>query len=428
MKCRFRRALPFTLTEAQRRVIDEIYADMDRDRPMSRLVQGDVGSGKTMVAAAAMLKCCAAGRQAALMAPTEILARQHYATLAPLFDQLGLTSALLTGSTPASRRREVLDWLYNGELDCIIGTHALIQTGVEFYDLGLAVTDEQHRFGVAQRARLRSDSAVDMLIMTATPIPRTLAMTIYADLELSVIDQLPPGRKTVQTFAVDHSYEQRVFDFIEKQVAEGGQAFVVCPLIYENEELELGSVTAVYERLSKEVFPNRRVGLLHGKMKPQEKDAAMTAFREGETDILVATTVIEVGVDVPNACVMLILDAERFGLAQLHQLRGRIGRGERQGYCILLYTPLNPLVQERMNVVCHTTDGYELAEADLRLRGPGEFLGERQHGLPELQAADIFRDSDLLQQAHEDAAELLSAGALPEGLEKRVQALSSLMT
>ena len=362
------------------------------------------------------------------MAPTEILARQHYATLAPLFDQLGLTSALLTGSTPASRRREVLEWLYNGELDCIIGTHALIQTGVDFRDLGLAVTDEQHRFGVAQRARLRSDSAVDMLIMTATPIPRTLAMTIYADLELSVIDQLPPGRKQVQTFAVDHSYEQRVFDFIEKQVAEGGQAFVVCPLIYENEELELGSVTAVYERLSKEVFPKRRVGLLHGKLKPQEKDAAMTAFREGETDILVATTVIEVGVDVPNACVMLILDAERFGLAQLHQLRGRIGRGERQGYCILLYTPLNPLVQERMNVVCHTSDGYELAEADLRLRGPGEFLGERQHGLPELQAADIFRDSDLLQQAHEDAAELLSAGALPDGLEKKVQSLSTLMT
>ena len=425
---RFRSALPFSLTEAQSRVIDEIYADMDRPRPMARLVQGDVGSGKTMVAAAAMLKCCAAGAQAALMAPTEILARQHYQTLGPLFDKLGLTSALLTGATPAGRKKEVLELLYNGELDCIIGTHALIQSGVEFCRLGLAVTDEQHRFGVAQRARLRGDAGVDMLIMTATPIPRTLAMTVYADLDLSVIDQLPPGRKPVKTFAVDYSYEQRVFAFIEKQVAEGGQAFVVCPLIYENDELELGSATAVYERLSREVFPSRRLALLHGRMKPQEKDEVMSAFREGSIDILVSTTVIEVGVDVPNACVMLVLDAERFGLAQLHQLRGRIGRGERQGYCVLLYTPVNELVRERMDIICSTADGYELAEADLRLRGPGEFLGQRQHGLPELQAADIFRDSDLLQQAHSDAARLLAEGPLPEALEKKVQALASLMT
>ena len=425
---RFRSALPFSLTAAQSRVIDEIYADMDRPRPMARLVQGDVGSGKTMVAAAAMLKCCAAGAQAALMAPTEILARQHYQTLGPLFDKLGLTSALLTGATPAGRKKEVLELLYNGELDCIIGTHALIQSGVEFCRLGLAVTDEQHRFGVAQRARLRGDAGVDMLIMTATPIPRTLAMTVYADLDLSVIDQLPPGRKPVKTFAVDYSYEQRVFAFIEKQVAEGGQAFVVCPLIYENDELELGSATAVYERLSREVFPSRRLALLHGRMKPQEKDEVMSAFREGSIDILVSTTVIEVGVDVPNACVMLVLDAERFGLAQLHQLRGRIGRGERQGYCVLLYTPVNELVRERMDIICSTADGYELAEADLRLRGPGEFLGQRQHGLPELQAADIFRDSDLLQQAHSDAARLLAEGPLPEALEKKVQALASLMT
>ncbi|MBQ1343500.1 MAG: DNA helicase RecG, partial [Firmicutes bacterium] len=267
-----------------------------------------------------------------------------------------------------------------------------------------------------------------MLIMTATPIPRTLAMTVYADLDLSVIDQLPPGRKPVKTFAVDYSYEQRVFAFIEKQVAEGGQAFVVCPLIYENDELELGSATAVYERLSRDVFPSRRLALLHGRMKPQEKDEVMSAFREGSIDILVSTTVIEVGVDVPNACVMLVLDAERFGLAQLHQLRGRIGRGERQGYCVLLYTPVNELVRERMDIICSTADGYELAEADLRLRGPGEFLGQRQHGLPELQAADIFRDSDLLQQAHSDAARLLAEGPLPEALEKKVQALSALMT
>ena len=425
---RFRSALPFSLTAAQSRVIDEIYADMDRPRPMARLVQGDVGSGKTMVAAAAMLKCCAAGAQAALMAPTEILARQHYQTLGPLFDKLGLTSALLTGATPAGRKKEVLELLYNGELDCIIGTHALIQSGVEFCRLGLAVTDEQHRFGVAQRARLRGDAGVDMLIMTATPIPRTLAMTVYADLDLSVIDQLPPGRKPVKTFAVDYSYEQRVFAFIEKQVAEGGQAFVVCPLIYENDELELGSATAVYERLSREVFPTRRLALLHGRMKPQEKDEVMSAFREGSIDILVSTTVIEVGVDVPNACVMLVLDAERFGLAQLHQLRGRIGRGERQGYCVLLYTPVNELVRERMDIICSTADGYRLAEADLRLGGPGEFWGQRQHGLPELQAADVFRDSDLLQQAHQDARELLAAGPLPEALEKKVEALASLMT
>ena len=428
LRQRFDLALPFTLTPAQSRVIDEIYADMDQPRPMARLVQGDVGSGKTMVAAAAMLKCCAGGRQAALMAPTEILARQHYQNLAPLFDQLGLTSALLTGATPAPRRREVLELLSTGELDCVIGTHALIQSSVSFCRLGLAVTDEQHRFGVSQRARLRGDTAVDMLIMTATPIPRTLAMTLYADLRLSVIDQLPPGRTPVKTFAVDYSYEERVHRFLAEQVRQGGQAFIVCPLIYENDELELGSATAVFERLSREVFPDLRLALLHGRLKPQEKDEIMTAFREGKTDILVSTTVIEVGVDVPNACVMLVLDAERFGLAQLHQLRGRIGRGERQGWCVLLYTPVSQLARERMQIICQTTDGYELAEADLRLRGPGEFLGQRQHGLPELKAADIFRDSDLLEQAHADAAKLLAAGSLPEALERKVQAFSSLMT
>ena len=322
----------------------------------------------------------------------------------------------------------MLELLYNGELDCLIGTHALIQEGVGFRDLGLAVTDEQHRFGVAQRSALRGEGTADMLIMTATPIPRTLAMTLYAGLELSRIDQLPPGRQPVRTYAVDYSYEQRVYNFIAEQVAQGGQAFIVCPLIDENDELELGSATATYERLAKEVFPDRRLALLHGRMKAQEKDEIMSAFREGDTDILVSTTVIEVGVDVPNACVMLVLDAERFGLAQLHQLRGRIGRGRRQGYCILLYTAVSQLVQERMDIICRTTDGFELAEADLRLRGPGEFLGQKQHGLPELKAADIFRDSDLLQQAHEDARELLSAGPLPEALEKKVQALASLMT
>ncbi len=299
---------------------------------------------------------------------------------------------------------------------------------MEFCRLGLAVTDEQHRFGVAQRSRLRGDTAVDMLIMTATPIPRTLALTVYAGLDLSRIDQLPPGRQPVKTFAVDYSYEQRVHRFIDEQIEQGGQAFVVCPLIYENDELELGSVTAVYERLAKEVFPRRRVALLHGRMKPAEKDEIMSAFREGQVDILVSTTVIEVGVDVPNACVMLVLDAERFGLAQLHQLRGRIGRGERQGWCVLLYTPVSEQARERMQIICRTTDGYELAEADLRLRGPGEFLGQRQHGLPELKAADIFRDSDLLQQAHADAEHLLAAGPLPEALAERVSALSALLT
>lgn len=409
---KFTAALPFSLTNAQLRTIREIYADMDRPEPMSRLVQGDVGSGKTMVAAAAICKCCARGSQAAMMAPTEILARQHFHSLAPLLLKQGLATALLTGHTPATDRRAILAQLQAGVLDCIVGTHALIQDGVEFAQLGLAITDEQHRFGVAQRARLRGQAGTDMLVMTATPIPRTLAMTLYADLRISVIDELPPGRQPIQTYAVDYSYEQRVYRFIDKQVAQGCQAFIVAPLVEESDAVDAASATRLYEHLRKSIFPNRRLSLLHGRMKAAEKEQAMADFRDHKSDILVATTVIEVGIDIPNATVMLICDAERFGLAQLHQLRGRIGRGRAQSYCVLLHRAQSQVARERMRIISEISDGFRLAEADLEQRGPGEFFGERQHGLPELKIADICRDAPLLEQAYQDALQTMS-GHIP---------------
>lgn len=425
---KFTSALPFSLTRAQLRVIHEIYADLDQPQPMSRLVQGDVGSGKTMVAAAAICKCCAAGRQAALMAPTEILAQQHFQTLVPLLLSQGLTSALLTGHTGAADRRLILAQAEAGVLDCLVGTQALIQDGVKFSQLGLAITDEQHRFGVAQRARLRGRPATDLLVMTATPIPRTLAMTLYADLRLSILDELPPGRKPVKTYAVDLSYEQRVYRFIDRETAKGRQAFIVAPLVEETDSVAAASATQLYAHLQKNIFPNRRLSLLHGRMKPAEKEQVMADFRDHKSDILVATTVIEVGVDIPNATVMLICNAERFGLAQLHQLRGRIGRGSAQSYCILLHQAQSELARERMRIISETNDGFRLAEADLQQRGPGEFFGQRQHGLPQLKIADIFRDAPLLELAQQDIQPLLAHGSkLPEAGEARLSRLLDYM-
>ena len=407
----FYHTLPFTLTEAQRRCVDEALGDMRSGQPMNRLCQGDVGSGKTMVAAACVYFMVKNGRQAALMAPTEILAQQHYNGLAPLLESLGIRCALLTGSTKAAVKRSICAQLAAGEIQFAIGTHALITEGVEYADLGLVVTDEQHRFGVAQRAALAAKGQhPHTLVMSATPIPRTLALILYGDLDVSVIDQLPPGRQPIETYAVPGSYHQRVYNFIRKLVAEGRQAYIVCPMVEENDELpdERKAVTAYAQKLQAEVFPDLKVAFVHGKMKAKEKDAVMAAFADHETDILVSTTVIEVGVDVPNAAVMVIENAERFGLSQLHQLRGRVGRGKHQSYCILISDNQNEETKQRLKVMTKTADGFKIAEEDLRLRGPGDFFGERQHGLPGLRIADIGCDTQLLKEAQQAAEDLLA--------------------
>ena len=413
----FYRALPFTLTDAQRRCVEEALADMRSGTPMNRLCQGDVGSGKTMVAAACVYFMVKNGRQAALMAPTEILAQQHYQGLAPLLENLGIRCALLTGSTTAKTKRSITQQLESGEIDFAIGTHALITGSVAYRDLGLVVTDEQHRFGVAQRAELAAKGDhPHILVMSATPIPRTLALILYGDLDVSIIDQLPPGRQPVQTFAVTGGYHQRVYRFIRKLVGEGRQAYIVCPMVEENDQLpdERKAVTEYAKKLQSEVFPDLKVAFVHGKMKPKEKDAVMAAFAAHETDILVSTTVIEVGVDVPNAAVMVIENAERFGLSQLHQLRGRVGRGKHQSYCILISDNRNEETRQRLKVMTKTTDGFQIAEEDLRLRGPGDFFGARQHGLPGLKVADLGCDTQLLQEARQAAEQLLAqAPALP---------------
>ena len=397
--------LPFALTGAQRRAIDEILADFRKGAPMNRLVQGDVGSGKTMVAAAAAYCAAQNGCQTALMAPTEILAEQHYASLSRLFAPLGISVALLTGSMSAKEKREVRDGLLDGSVQIAVGTHALISESTVFGCLGLVITDEQHRFGVGQRSRLSAKGDdPHLLVMSATPIPRTLALLMYGDLDVSVLDELPPGRQTVDTFLVGESYRPRINAFIRKQVTEGHQCFVVCPAVEESEGLSVKSAAAWADTLQSTVFPDLRIALLHGQMKGEEKEAAMAAFARQEADVLVATTVIEVGVDVPNATLMVIEDADRFGLSQLHQLRGRVGRGSSKSYCILTTHNRNPETIQRLKALCKTTDGFRIAEEDLNLRGPGDFFGSRQSGLPAFRMADLSFDLGLLKQAQEASA------------------------
>ena len=403
--------LPFPLTGAQRRVMDEIAADVSAGPPMNRLVQGDVGSGKTMVAAYGAWLAAKNGRQCALMAPTELLAEQHFRSLAPLLEQASLRVGLLTGAVKGRARKELLAALAAGELDLLIGTHALLSEGVDYADLGLVITDEQHRFGVAQRAALSAKARrpPHVLVLSATPIPRTLSLVIYGDLDVSVIDELPPGRTPVQTFVVGEDKRQRMYGFVRKLVGEGRQAYIVCPAVEEGEDEGAGlKAAASYARsLQTEVFPDLRVGLVHGKMKPREKDAVMTAFAGGELDVLVSTTVIEVGVDVPNAALMVVENADRFGLSQLHQLRGRVGRGRHQSYCVLVTSTRSPESRERLRVLTKTTDGFQIAEEDLKLRGPGDFFGQRQHGLPQLRIADLAGDMRALKEAQLAARELL---------------------
>lgn len=401
--------LPYKLTAAQIRVLQEIISDMTSNKRMNRLVQGDVGSGKTVVSAAAMVLAVLNGYQATMMAPTEILADQHFETLKDLLKTMPIRIGLLKGSMSLKSRESILNEISNGKLDIVIGTHALIQDSVKFKRLGLAITDEQHRFGVKQRIDLSGKGDLpDMLIMTATPIPRTLALILYGDLDISIIDELPPGRKQIETYAVGSDMEDRVFSFIKKQIIEGRQAYVVCPLIEEQEKLDLLSAEKTYERLTTDIFPDFSIGLIHGRMSQAEKDASMRSFKTGEMNILVSTTVIEVGVNVPNASIMLILNAERFGLAQLHQLRGRIGRGEYKSYCILINDSSNPTARERMRILQSTSDGFKISEKDLELRGPGEFFGTKQHGLPQLKAANLFKDMDVLKTAQEDAIQIIS--------------------
>ena len=398
----FLQRLSFTLTGAQQRAISEITADFHRGVPMNRLVQGDVGSGKTMVAAAAAYMTVQNRRQAALMAPTEILAEQHYHSMSKLFAPLGVRTALLTGSMKEKEKRAVREALAEGQIDFAIGTHALLSDTTVFRDLGLVITDEQHRFGVGQRSKFSAKGRdAHLLVMSATPIPRTLALLMYGDLEVSIIDELPPGRETVDTFLVTESYRPRINAFLRKQVAEGHQCFVVCPAVEENEDLGIKAATVWAETLQQTVFPDLRVMLLHGQMKGAEKEEVMAAFARGEGDILVATTVIEVGVDVPNATLMVIEDADRFGLSQLHQLRGRVGRGKAKSFCILTSHNRNLDTQQRLKAFCKTNDGFKIAEEDLKLRGPGDFFGSRQSGLPVFRVANLSCDLQTLKQAQQ---------------------------
>jgi ATP-dependent DNA helicase RecG len=402
--------LPFGLTGAQQRVLAEISADLARPQPMARLVQGDVGSGKTVVALASLLTAIEAGCQGALMAPTEVLAEQHYRKLAEWLPQLHVTSALLTGSTPAPRRRQLLQDLVNGQLQLLVGTHALLEDPVQFDRLGLVVVDEQHRFGVRQRNRLLAKGLQPhLLTMTATPIPRTLALSLHGDLDVSQIDELPPGRQPIRTSMIKGSQRQRGYELIREQVALGQRAYVVLPLVEESEKLELRSAVEVHRQLSEEEFPDLAVGLLHGRLSSAEKQAAIGAFASGQTQVLVSTTVVEVGVDVPEASVMVIEHAERFGLAQLHQLRGRVGRGAAASYCLLINDSSNVLARQRLEVLVRTSDGFEIAEMDLRLRGPGQVLGTRQSGLPDLALASLTEDGTVLEEARDVARQITAA-------------------
>ncbi len=406
-----KQVLPFELTKAQKRVVKEIAADMAKPQCMNRLLQGDVGSGKTAVALAAMLIAVRNGYQAALMAPTEILAEQHYLGITRMLENLGVLEIsvdLLKGSLRSRQRQQVIERIASGQTKIAIGTHALIQEGVEFHKLGLVIVDEQHRFGVLQRAALMEKSLnPDILVMTATPIPRTLTLTIYGDLDVSIIDELPPGRKPIRTHWKQIGERKKVYHALRTLIDQGRQAYVVCPLIEESDKLQVRAASELAEFLQTEMFPDLVVGLLHGQMKTDEKDAVMKAFRAGQINILVSTTVIEVGVDVPNATCMVIEDADRFGLAQLHQLRGRVGRGDEQSFCVLICEGNSEDSIKRMQVMSSTSDGFTIAEEDLKLRGPGEFYGTRQSGMAGLKIADIFRDIPILELARKEAFDLI---------------------
>ena len=400
--------LPFKLTKAQLRVLEEIDNDMESSKNMNRLLQGDVGSGKTVVAMCAAYKAVKSGYQAAIMAPTAILASQHLENFRDILEDLGIRCELLISGITKKKKEDILERLKNGEIDILIGTHAIIEDNVIFKNLGLVVTDEQHRFGVKQRTKIAEKGEnPDVLVMTATPIPRTLALILYGDLDISIIDELPPNRKKIETFAVNKSMTDRVNNFIRKQLEEGRQAYIVCPLVEENEEMDLKSVEKIYETYSKEVFPDYKVDFIHGKMKQKDKDSIMERFKNKEIDVLVSTTVIEVGVDVPNSNIMIIENAERFGLAQLHQLRGRVGRGKYQSYCILKFEGKSDNVRKRMKVMCDTNDGFIISEKDLELRGSGDFFGTMQHGLPEFKIANLFEDVGILKLVQSVATKIL---------------------
>ena len=422
----FLEVLPFNLTEGQERTIKQIECDLESSRAMNRLIQGDVGSGKTAVAELAMYKTVRGGFQAAMMAPTELLAKQHAANLKKHFEPLGINVRLLSGNTKARERSEILEDLETGDVNILVGTHAVIRPDVRFANLGLVITDEQHRFGVNQRTLLaQKGENPNILVMTATPIPRTLAVILYGDLDISVIDTLPAGRKPVRTFLRYGDSRKKIYDFVENQIKEGRQAYVVAPLIEESEAIDCKSAGEIYEELCKS-YPNLRIGLVHGAMKQQEKDFVMEAFASGGIDILVSTVVIEVGIDVGNATVMVIENCERFGLAQLHQLRGRVGRSGHQSYCILVCGSDSETAKKRNKIMCSTEDGFVIAEEDLKLRGPGEIFGTRQHGLPELNITDLVKNADMLEKVKNVARDLIDRDSeleLPEHteLKKRVK-------
>jgi ATP-dependent DNA helicase RecG len=409
---RFYDLLPFQFTHAQQRVVNDILTDLQQTSPMNRLVQGDVGSGKTVVAIVALLAAIQAGYQGALMAPTEVLAEQHYRKLVEWFSLLHLPVELLTGSTKAKKRREIHAQLQTGELPLLVGTHALIQEGVNFQQLGLVVIDEQHRFGVQQRAKLQEKGQnPHVLTMTATPIPRTLALTLHGDLEVSQIDELPPGRQGIKTTVLGGSDRPQAYDLMRREIAQGRQVYVVLPLVEESEKMDLKSAIAEYSHLQETVFPDFQVGLLHGRMTSAEKEGAIGQFRDRQTQILVSTTVVEVGVDVPNATVMLIEHADRFGLAQLHQLRGRVGRGSAQSFCLLMTSNRSETALQRLKVLEQSQDGFFISEMDLRFRGPGQVLGTRQTGLPDFALASLVADQAVLELAREAAEQVMIADA-----------------
>ena len=411
-------SLPFSPTGAQRRAVDEILTDLSGSTSMNRLLQGDVGSGKTLVAAAAIWACIRSGYQAALLAPTEILAAQHAENLNRMLAPFGMRVALLTGGMKAAARRTTLAAIRSDEADLVVGTHAILSEGVEFARLGLAVVDEQHRFGVRQRGMLAEKAAnPHLLVMSATPIPRTLGLLIYGDLDISILDELPPGRKPVKTRCITGKKRRDLYGFLDREIGAGRQVYIVCPAIEDTPDGGLNAVKSYYEDIAKALLPDRRVGLMHGKLKPKEKAAVMDDFKAGRLDALVSTTVIEVGVDVPNATVMVIENAERYGLSALHQLRGRVGRGAAESWCFLVSDNTAESVQKRLKFLCSTSDGFAVAQFDLETRGPGDFFGSRQHGLPTLQIADLMNDTRTLHAAQAEAAALLAADPLLEAPE-----------